>query len=218
VTPDGKWLLYVQEVRDAQPLTWDPTSPIQLMRMPLTGGASQLVLTSTRPHSFIACAKAPSKLCVILEPAEDIKQMVVTAFDPLEGRGPELGKFDLGSNLYAWAGGLSPDGTQIVAVPVLGGPISILSLRGQSTKLIKVSGYHNLQNVNWAADGKSLFALNGMNGNSQKLELLSVDFDGNARLLRDNVFSSDLRASPDGRHLAFMSMIFDGNMWMMENF
>jgi Tol biopolymer transport system component len=214
VSPDGKWVLYVQEVRHGAALTWDATSPIQIMRVPITGGTSQLVFTA-RPRGRIACAKAPSKLCVIEEPTEDRKQMVVTAFDPLEGRGPELAKFDVGPNPDSWGGELSPDGTRIAALAGPGGHISILSLRGRSTKVIKVSGCDNLQVVSWAADGKSLFVLNGVN---QKLAILNVDLLGNAHLLRDKVGASDLPASPDGRHLAFMSQTMDGNMWMMENF
>jgi Tol biopolymer transport system component len=156
---------------------------------------------------------------VISELTEDLKQAVVTAFDPLEGRGTELAKFDVGSKpdytALRWTGALSPDGTRIAALPGRGGLITILTLRGHSSEVVKVNGWNNLQSLNWAADGKSLFVINEVN---KKPTILNVDLHGNAHLLRDNVWTSDLPASPDGHYLAFMSQTVDGNMWMMENF
>lgn len=211
VSPDGKWVIYGQEAKPGDILT-----PVQVMRVPITGGTSQLVFTA-RPASRISCARAPSKLCVIQETSEDSKYGVVTAFDPLEGRGAELTRFEVGPSLDHWQGPLSPDGTRIAALRARGGLglITILSLRGGITQVIKVRGWNNLQGLDWAADSKSLFVLTGVN---PKLAILNVDLHGNAHLLRDNVSSSDLPASPDGRHLAFMSYTEEGNMWMMENF
>jgi hypothetical protein len=188
------------------------------MRVPINGGMPQLVFAG-KPSGAFNCARAPSKLCVIWEPTEDRKREVVTAFDPLEGRGAELARFDVGakpdSAPLPWIAALSPDGTRIAALLGREGLISILSLRGHSKQVINVKGWDNLQSLNWAADGKSLFVLNEIN---QKLAILNVDLHGNAHLLRDNVWKSDLPASPDGWHLAFMSQTVDANMWMMENF
>jgi dipeptidyl aminopeptidase/acylaminoacyl peptidase len=216
VSPDGNWLVYVQEMKHAA--EWDETSPIQVMRVPITGGMPELVFTA-KADGQLFCARAPSKLCVISEPTEDLKQVVVTAFDPLEGRGAELARFDVGPKpdytSLSWTGALSFDGTRIAALPGRGGLITILSLRGHGTEVLKVNGWSNLQTLNWAADGKSLFVLNEVN---KKLAILNVDLHGNAHLLRDDVWAADLPASPDGRHLAFMSQTVEGNIWMMENF
>ncbi len=209
VSPDGSWVIYVQELRPG-----DASTPIEVMRVSITGGASHLVLTAG-PRSVIVCAKAPSKLCAIEEPMKDRKQIIVTAFDPLKGRGPELAKFDVSANPDDWGGELSPDGTRIAVTAGPGRPISIISLRGRNTQVITVRGGNNLQKVSWAADGRSLFVINGV---SQKSILLRVDLQGNTSILRDDVWTSDLPASPDGRHLAFMSQSLDANMWMMENF
>jgi hypothetical protein len=145
--------------------------------------------------------------------------MVVTAFECLAGRGRELARFDIGSKPdytpLLWTAALSPDGTRMAALPGPGGVISIFSLRGQITQVIKVRGWDNLQSLGWAADGKSLFVHNEAN---QKLSILNVDLHGNAHLVRDDVWSSDLPASPDGRYLAFMSQTVNSNLWMMENF
>jgi serine/threonine protein kinase len=213
VSPDGNWVVYLQDIRPG-----DASTPVKVLRIPITGGTSQLVFTA-KPGGMIFCARAPSKLCVIGEPTEDRRRVIVTAFDPMEGRGPELARFDVGTKSeytpLLWTAGLSPDGTLIASLPGRGGLISIFSLRGHSTQVIEVRGWDNLQSLGWAADGKSLFVHNEAN---QRLAILNVDLHGNAHVLQDKVWLSDLPASPDGRYLAFMSQTVDGNMWMMENF
>jgi len=213
VSPDGNLVVYLQDLRPG-----DASTQVKVLRVPITGGTSQLIFTARR-RANIWCARAPSKLCVISEPTDDSKQVVVTTFDPLEGRGAELARFDVGpkpdeSNVL-WTAALSPDGTRIAFLPGRGRLISIYSLRDHSTRVISVKGWNNLQTLDWAADGESLFVSNDVN---QKLAILNVDLHGNAHLLRDNVKSSDLPASPDGRHLAFMSQTVDANIWMMEEF
>jgi hypothetical protein len=44
-----------------------------------------------RQHLWdFACARAPASLCVVLEAPPEEKQLTVTAFDPLKGRGKVL--------------------------------------------------------------------------------------------------------------------------------
>jgi serine/threonine protein kinase len=210
VSADGNWILYQREVRSG-----DATAPKEVMRMPVVGGPSQFVST-TRPDSFLSCARAPAKLCVIAEPTADHKQVVITAIDPLEGRGSELSRFDVDPSMNDWPGELSPDCTRYAAITSPGGPIYIFSLRGHATEVIKVKGWSNsLQTLYWAADGKGLFAISSF---GREAVLLYVDLFGNVHKLRDHVALGDSPTSPDGRHLAFTSQTVDGNMWTMENF
>lgn len=210
VSSDGKWILYQHEVRPG-----DATAPKEVMRMPVAGGPSQFVFT-TRPASFLSCARAPAKLCVIAEPTADHKQVVITAINPMEGRGSELTRFDVDPSMNDWPGELSPDGTRYAAITNPGGPIYILSLHGQATEVIKVKGWGNsLQTLYWAADGQGLFGITSYNREGL---LLYVDLFGNAHKLRDHVALGDTPASPDGRHLAYVSETADGNIWTMENF
>jgi len=210
VSSDGSWILYQHEVRPG-----DATAPREVMRIPVAGGTSQLAFT-TRPGSFLSCARAPAKLCVIAEPAGNHKQVIITAIDPLTGRGPELTRFDVDSSMNDWPGELSPDGTRYAAITSPGGPIYIFFLRGQATQAIKLKGWSNsLQTLYWAADGKGLFAISSF---GREAVLLYVDLFGNVHKLRDHVALGDSPASPDGRHLAFMSQALDGNIWTMENF
>jgi len=208
VSPDGKWILYQHEVRPG-----DATAPKEVMRIPIAGGTSHLVFTA-RPNSFLACARAPAKVCVIAEPDEDRKQLIITAFDPLKGRGTELTRFDVDIGMIA--GELSPEGTRYAAIASTGGLINIFSLRGEGTQVIKLKNWSNpLQTLYWAADGKGFFVISSVGSDAS---LLYVDLRGNARKLRDHVALGDSPASPDGRHLAFMSQTTDGNIWTMENF
>ena len=89
------------------------------MRVPITGGAPELIFR-VREGTTSFCARPPSNLCGVAEQSDDHKQMIITAFDPVEGRGPELASFDLGpeyeTNLQTMLWNISPDGTRLAAV------------------------------------------------------------------------------------------------------
>jgi len=214
VTPDGKWILYLGAEETGAP---PATTPQPVMRVSIGGGLSQPLFTA-KPWSLITCARSPSELCAIAEPTEDRKQEIITTLDPLRGRGSELINFALDPNDDRWDTSLSPDGTRIAATRTPGGPIYILSLRGQATQQIQVKGWSNLLSVNWSADGKGLFVSAGIQSGRV---LLHVDFQGNAHVLWENAGASGetlAMPSPDGRHLAMGGWTTNGNMWMMQNF
>jgi Tol biopolymer transport system component len=134
----------------------------------------------------------------------------------LKGRGAELARFDLQTSTDNWPGELSPDGTEFAAITSPQGPIYLFSLRRQATQVIEVKGWSSLlQTLTWAADGKGLFVISALGTDAV---LLYVDLNGNAHKLLDHVALGDTPASPDGRHLAFLSQTTDGNIWTMENF
>jgi eukaryotic-like serine/threonine-protein kinase len=211
VSPDGKWFLYALPARPA-----DQSSDRNVMRVPIGGGPPQSVLTA-RPHSQILCAWSPSTLCLLGEPTEDRKKIILTAFDALAGRRAEVARFDLDPEDDRWTLALSTDGARIAATRNPEGPIYILSLRGQPTQKINVKGRKGLLRCSWASDGKGLYVSSEAQGGA---ELLYVDFQGNSQTLwknRAGNYTAGL-PSPDGRHLAIMGLAFDGNIWMMENF
>jgi serine/threonine protein kinase len=214
VTPDGKWILYMGAGETGEPLE---KRPQPVMRVPINGGPSQPLFTA-RPWSLTSCARSPSELCVIGEPTEDGKQLIVTALDPLRGRGPELFRFAIVANDKNWFLDLSPDGTRVAVTRTLAGPIYILSLGGQILQQVQVKGWSNLESFTWAADGKGLFVTAGIRNGKQ---LLQVDLHDNAHVLWENAGGSDetwAHPSPDGRHLAFDGWTTSGNMWLAENF
>ena len=173
-----------------------------------------------REGSLSFCARPPSNSCAVAEQSDDHKQMIITVFDPVKGRGPELARFDLSpeyeTNLKTVLWNISPDGTRLAAARGPAGPILIRSLRSQQTQVIRANGLNHIRQLQWASDGKGLFVSNVTNGGS---EIIHVDLNGNAQLLwkcgGDVCFG---QSSPDGRHLAIYDKKLNANMWMLENF
>jgi serine/threonine protein kinase/Tol biopolymer transport system component len=209
---DGAWIIYVEDPRTAD----GPSAPARLMRVPVAGGAPQVVL-ETRNWLQHWCARAPASLCVIGEASQDKKQLIITAFDPVKGRGSVLRTIDSGPTQHF---SLSPDGATLAVS--LGGEaeiqIRLLSLSGGSDREIKVKGWPNLTGLDWSADGKGLYC--GF-VSPQGRTLLYVDLKGNARVLwQFKGAGSDIWgvASPDGRYLAIEGAVFNSNVWMVEGF
>lgn len=210
VSPDGASLLFYAE-NDA-----DAKVAEQVMRMPVAGGASQLVLTA-RPYSEFRCARFPSSVCVLIELSEDRKQFLFTQFDPLQGRGAELARVDLDSEAKKLHWDLSPDGTRLAYFRTPQEPIEIISLRGNAPDSLYVKGWDNLDSLDWTADGNGFFISDGVHGGAV---LLQVDLQGNAKFLQNYPGGANLwvRPSPDGRRLVIKEYRIDGNIWTLEDF
>ncbi len=212
ITPDGRWLLYQEKTAAPQ-----ASAPTPVMRMPMSGGPSQPLFTAST-GALISCARSPAQLCAIAEPTEDLKLIVVSALDPLRGRGPELIRFANDPSATNWWFGLSPDGTRLAATRSTDNRVFIYSLRGEPTQEVHVKGWTHLLAFSWAADGKGLFVVAEIRGGR---DVLYVDLQGNAhRLWENTTLSMETLAipSPDGRHLALQGWTYSGNLWMLENF
>lgn len=216
VSPDGKWI--IAQVRS---IPGGNSVPVELMRVPITGGSPELIF-SMREWSSSSCARPPSNLCAVAEQSEDHKQMIITSFDPIAGRGPELARFNLSPNYESDPNRsllqciVSPEGKRIAVARGPEGPIQIRALFGGQTQVIRAKRISKMNLLGWAADGNGLFVLNITNGGG---EILHVDLKGNVKLLwkcnRDRCFGG---SSPDGRHFAIADSKLNANMWMMENF
>jgi serine/threonine protein kinase len=212
VSPDGKWIILQ---------TWEKEG-VQLMRVSTKGGTPDLIFTM-HDGGTLSCARPPSNLCAVAEYSEDRKTMIVTAFDPVKGRGAELLRLALNPDRkVGWFRDIhllcdiSPDGARLALARSSYGPIEIHSLRGQPTLIVRAKGLDRLQAIKWAIDGKGLFVSNVTNNGS---EVVHVDLHANARTAwkcnTDDCFASP---SPDGRHLGIYSRTVSANMWTMENF
>ncbi len=201
VSPDGEWLIY--RIHD------------QVMRVHVTGGPAENVFPVKRLNWW-DCAAASSNLCAIAETTEDRKQAIVTAFDPLNGRGSELTRIAIEPNMD-WALALSPDGKRLAVIRGPGNPLQILSLHGDVLQEIKMPEWRAAGPIEWAADGKGLFVPSLAPGGAS---LLYVSLQGEVHIIRENRggnYSPGL-PSPDGRHIAIVGTATNSNMWLMENF
>ena len=214
LSPDGAWILYVESPKTAV----GPSTPRRLMRVPVAGGVPQFVL-ETRNWWGHNCAQAPASLCVVIEASQDEKRFVVTAFDPLKGRGKVLRTIerDPSSGFY---GGLSPDGSTFAFSRGREAEIHIrlLSLSGGSDRGITVKGWPNMQGLDYSPDGKGLY---WGSVSPQRSTLLYVDLEGNARVLWQCRGAGSAIAgvpSPDGRYLAIRGDVTNSNVWMVEGF
>jgi eukaryotic-like serine/threonine-protein kinase len=214
LSADGAWIVYASFAKAEDAFT---SAPVQLRRVPVSGGSSQLVLTA---HGFYdnPCARAPATLCLVAERPEDQKQLVFTAFDPLKGRGREVTRIatDPGRD-YVWD--LSPDGSQIaMSFPAGENRIRLLPLGGGEPRDLVVKGWSGFGGgLAWSPDGKGFYV---GSSSPRGATLLYIDLKGQPSVmwvLKGSVLTFGV-PSPDGRHLAIEGYTVDSNVWMLENF
>lgn len=220
LSADGAWILY----REGWRTPANPNSQERLMRIPASGGVPRFVM-DMRTSLNLQCARAPASLCIVLEPSQDRKQLVITAFDPLNGRGKVLRTIERDPNYRGLIGyyhsALSPDGSTF-AISRLGDPeihIRLLSLSAGSDREITVKGWPNNEGLEWSSDGKGLYC---GSGSSQGVTLLYVNLKADARVLWHHN-GGDVGQflgvpSPDGRYIAIQVNVINSNVWMLEGF
>jgi hypothetical protein len=71
VSPEGSWILYLSSADTNS----KATTPVRIMRVPISGGAPQLVFEG-RGISGLACARSPATWCVFSEPSPGQKQLI----------------------------------------------------------------------------------------------------------------------------------------------
>jgi Tol biopolymer transport system component/predicted Ser/Thr protein kinase len=226
VSPDGSWILYLSSP-NAQMTS---TTPVRIMRVPISGGAPQLVLEG-RGISRLACAHSPATDCVFSEPSADSAHLVFSAFDPNRGLRRELTRTSLRPSYLSSSGGpvpyndwdLSWDGTRLAFAQfdLNERRIQILPLAGGPARDVVVEGSSGIGSVRWAADGKGLWV--GVSGYaSSRRPLLHVDLQGRAEVLwqQTRVGAGWTVAVPsaDGRHLAMLGVSGSYNVWLLEGF
>ena len=208
-SPDGQWILYMALPEARLP---GGSVPVRIMRVPVSGGPPQLVLTALGTTD-IHCTRAPANLCVFNELQQD--HFLFTSIDPIKGRGRELASMDIQPSItIPWD--LSPDGSQVVMTRE--GRIRLLSLKSGTTTDLPVRGWNSFGEVDWSADGNALFV---SSQTPQDTTLLRIDLEGDAHALwhqRLNFMDTKGIPSPDGRHLAVAGWTTDSNAWMIENF
>ena len=154
LTPDGLSVLYLTSA-----ISDGHSENVRLMRVPLSGGASQLVLEE-RGIANYQCASLPSTLCIYgqMEPKSEYYRFFT--FDPAGAKGTELVaakmKKEDADGPNCW--GLSPDGKYLVTsksqnpdkyrVP----EVRILNLAENTERFIPVPEAGLIMGMDWAAD------------------------------------------------------------------
>jgi Tol biopolymer transport system component/DNA-binding winged helix-turn-helix (wHTH) protein len=213
LNPDGSEILYLL---NPSPSDADRRTP--LMRVPLSGGTPQLVL-SELGISNIQCARAPSTVCIFSKFSAN--GLVFVTFDPVSGKENEITRIeDSEWYLHNWT--LSPDGstlalskkhrTQEQAV------IRLLPVAGGTERTISFQPWSGVAYIDWAADGRSLWVRAFSPAGTQTL--LNVDLHGKVKpVLQESERELGWAIpSPDGRHLAIWTASGSSNAWLLENF
>jgi hypothetical protein len=209
LSPDGAFFLYLV----SEKLSPDAT---RLMRVPVSGGPPELVLSGEKIKNF-SCARE-ANLCVVSEEVD--RKQILTTFDPLKGRGEKLPLVDY-PNFPR--GILSPQG-QIIE-EMKSGPeglhIRVRSLTGGHAEEVTFKNLIGVYDfVGWSLDGRGIYLQ----------EITASDFlslyaglDGHSQVLWKR--GSDPGSwfdypvpSPNGRYLAFTLGTYESNAWMLENF
>ncbi len=227
MSPDGKWVLYMQWPKAVEGAAGDAG---KLMRIPLAGGPAEAVmdikgypsiLSGTDPTNSVGgypsfrCSPRGNGSCVLAEEGE--KQITFTAFDPLQGRKAELVKVTTDPDAASWD--LSPDGSRVAlsSFDYKAGDVQIVPLAGGTPQKLSALPWTELVATAWAADGKSLFLASY---SSRGTSIARMDFTGAPKLLFHqpswDIFS--LAPSPDGHYLAFGPVITSANAWTIASF
>ena len=227
-SPDGQWALYLSWPRSAAAIKVG-----RLMRVPIGGGSPEVVLetkgfpdsaqtsgrvvltTNTGQPAF----RCPSKVgaqCVLSEAQSN--SVAFSAFSPVTSaaKSPMFQVTVKDPNAVTWS--LSPDGSRIAysEKDLHSATVHIRELGSDVTRDISLPDRAELTTIEWAADGKSLFAtVFAPDGSS----ILHVTLDG--RYQQIHKVAKDVetpRASPDGRYLAFGEVVSGSNVWLIEGF
>jgi len=212
LSPDGTWVLFAGTSRNSPPGT-----AYQLYRVAASGGAAQL-LFEVPGLSDMTCANRAANFCTYSMQTADGRNLIVTAFDPVAGKGKELLRVPTepgGQYTYS----VSPDGS-LVAYEKMdwnADQINFLPVRGGQARTATVKGYTNFNSLDWAPDSKSVFVGTwGPSGDT----LLHIDLNGNVQPVWRQLYPARTWGipSPDGRHLTMRAVSADANVWMIDNF
>ena len=211
LSPDASWVLYWDHVEKGG----QTSAPMRLLRVPISGGAPELVAEASR-GAMLRCARG-RPTCVLSEFDKATGKLVFSAVDPLQGRKGELVSLE-GHSAGSPAWDLSPDGSTaaIVDLEEDQNSIRVVQLSNGSSRLVTLGGSKHLSGISWSADGKGWFVASS---SVHAATILRVGLNGEVSELwtTSSILGVPL-ASPDGKNLAFTISTFNSNAWVVENF
>ena len=189
---------------------------LRVMRVPLEGGTSQLVLEDSGINNF-QCARLPSRECVYSKYTKDA--LVFEVFDDKTGAKKELFRTSEPEwQYFNWT--LSPDGRTLALAKKMRAAteaeIRLVSTRGGAERILKVKDWGRLATIDWAADGRSFWASAVRHG--ETTALINIDLQGRAKsvLQESKPYVGWAIPSQDGKHLAIWEATGGSNAWMLE--
>jgi serine/threonine protein kinase len=203
ISPDGRWLLFTQS-RLGKPAS------TKLMRMPLSGGPAELLLTGRFSYR---CA-SQADVCVLSEVSNNLR--IFSVLNPLTGRGRTLAQTDPSWNDDAWS--LSPDGRKISLPGPNPRPIQILDTQSGEKSGVELKGWSNVQWTSWSPDNQRLY-VSGVFGSGSRVAMVGVD--GRETILLDirlAQWPTALYPSPNGRYLGYGLRLYEGNVVLLEDY
>ncbi len=210
MNPDGTELLYLVLTNQNE-----PSAPVRLLAVPVTGGPSHLVIQLPYLNNF-QCSRSPADVCLLSQ--HDARQIVLSRLDLKTGNTTEIKSFE--SSPTGWSWSLSPNG-QWVAMFKNGlenNQIMLLPIGNGSSHEIAVKDWNRFTSVDWAADSKGLFVTSNPTGRSSAL--LYVDLVGTAHKLWEVTSAIPNWAIPsrNGRYIAVPAPTNQSNVWEVGNF
>jgi len=219
VSPAGDELLYLQ-----LPLAEESDKAVKIMRVPLKGGESREVLRGPAIWN-LQCGKRPAKIC--LYSAGDATHMSFGSFDPVTGESSNLE--GLAKRVMDWPNwSLSPDGKHVgMSVPGRRGDalVRTFTVTGDLEKEIPLSGWTDVNGIDWAADSRSLWVSACIRESSpwgfpNTCSMLNVDMNGKITTVvadRELHYMAAIPA-PDGKRLALAVESADNvNVWLVKD-
>jgi len=212
LSPDGEWVVFGGRPRNSPPGT-----PYRLYRVPVNGGAPQ-PLFEVPGISDMYCTNRAANFCTYSARTGDRRGLIITAFDPVAGKGKELLRIPTEPGAQ-YTGDPSPDGSLFAYEKTdwTADQIHFVPLGGGQARTLTVKGYVILNSLDWAPDSKSVFV--GTWGPSGAT-LLHIDLNGNAQPVWHQASAQSTWGipSPDGHHLTMLGVSADANVWMIDNF
>lgn len=181
--------------------------------LPATGNG-QPILARGVFHE-VRCTRGPAGFCVVGQIVRN--RFIFSRIDLSTGALREVAQTEHRIPFTNWD--LSPDGKRIGVVHNDDNTIMILGLdKDERNRIVNVRGWSNFEFVAWTADGSGFFINAGYARAESFPVLLRVDLEGRARVLRQQPSEWHVTpvASPDGRFVAFASMSFHGNAWLIQ--
>jgi len=207
VSPDGKSVVFTSST---------DLKLYSIMRAPLSGGPSERVKVDASSFYF-DCPSVSTAPCVLSRQRKG--RLAFATFDPNTGKGHEILTLQHEDN-NPWA--LSRDGSRVAFANDATREITIVSVvdgRRQKLQLENILAFNQVLSppVSWSPSSDALFV--SASTRDLKFALLRVDLSGRSRtLLESNLFTTSPVPSPDGKHLAWVTMSTGSNVWLFENF